>query len=154
MTLRINRRELLPAGLMLAVAFGTIAGGSSNYTVGTLARMGPGFFSILLGALLTVVSLLLLLSPAGPQDDASQEAQPAPEYRAWACVTGGVLAFILLGKYTGLVPATFALVFISAMGERRNTWKTATALGLGMSVLAVLVFSMLLSIQFPLFFRG
>jgi len=156
MRFKFNQRELRSAGLMLAIGVATIIGGTS-YSVGTLARMGPGYYPILLGGLLCLVSLLMLMSPSPPDDMAQQKQQKvkaAPEYRAWACVAGGVTVFILLGRYAGLVPATFGLVFVSAMGERRNTWATATALGLGMSALAVLVFSMLLKIQFPLFMWG
>ncbi|WP_431275129.1 tripartite tricarboxylate transporter TctB family protein [Variovorax ureilyticus] len=153
MRIKIDQRELISAGLMLAIGLATMAGGS-NYHVGTAARMGPGFYPMLLGGLLCLVSLLMVLSPAPAQDTAPEEARAAPEYRAWACVTGGVIAFIVLGKHAGLVPATFGLVFISALGDRHNTWVTATLLGLGMSALAVLVFSVLLKIQFPLFIGG
>ena len=38
------------------------------------------------------------------------------------------MTFILLGKYGGLVPATFALVFISAMGDRQHTPRSAALL--------------------------
>jgi hypothetical protein len=150
MRIRIDRRELTSAGLMLAIGLATMAGGS-NYHFGTASRMGPGFYPMLLGGLLCLVSLLMVLSPSAAPDTAPEEARGAPDYRAWACVTGGVIAFIVLGKYAGLVPATFGLVFVSALAERRNTWVTATVLGLGMSALAVLVFSVLLKLQFPLF---
>ncbi|MEJ0045599.1 MAG: hypothetical protein WDN04_05275 [Rhodospirillales bacterium] len=46
----------------------------------------------------------------------------APEWRGWICIVASVLAFVVLGKYGGLLPATFAIVFIAALGDRDNVW--------------------------------
>ena len=62
-----------------------------------------------------------------------------PDLRG-ACILLGILAFLGLGHYGGLLPATFAIVFISALGDRNNTVKQALVLALGMSVVAVVVF--------------
>ena len=62
--------------------------------------------------------------------------------------------FVLLGAYGGLVPATFASVFIAAMGDRKNTWKSAALLGVVMVVFGVIVFHYGLRVQLPLFAWG
>lgn len=149
MRFQINTRELLSAGMLMAIGIATAVGGS-NYTVGSLAKMGPGFFPVALGTLLILLSLLMVVTPVSMEDKLADE-QPAPEYRAWACVTLGVIAFIVLGKYGGLVPGTFSLVLISALGDKRNTLKSALALAAGVTVLAVLLFKLLLELQIPLF---
>lgn len=64
------------------------------------------------------------------------------------------MAFILIGKFGGLVPATFALVFISAMGDRQHTVRSAALLAVGVTLLGVAVFSWALQLQFPLFRWG
>lgn len=64
------------------------------------------------------------------------------------------MAFILLGKYGGLVPATFALVFIAAMGDRQHTVRSAALLAVGVTILGIAVFSWALQLQFPLFRWG
>ncbi|MFP3711527.1 tripartite tricarboxylate transporter TctB family protein, partial [Paraburkholderia sp. SIMBA_009] len=48
----------------------------------------------------------------------------------------------------------FAIVFISALGDRKNTVKQAFVLSLGMSVIAVVVFWWALQLQLPLFRWG
>lgn len=149
MHFKINKRELMSAGLLLAIGLASSIGGS-RYTVGTLDRMGPGFFPTALGVLLIFLSLLMVITPVAVEDENAAE-RPAPQYRAWACVTAGVAAFIVLGLYGGLVPGTFALVLISALGDKGNSVKSAVALAAGVTVLAVLLFRMLLQLQIPLF---
>ncbi len=77
-----------------------------------------------------------------------------PDLRGCACIILGVLAFLLLGKYGGLIPATFAIVFISALGDRSNTVKQAAILALAMCVIATVVFWWALQLQLPLFAWG
>ena len=149
MRFQINKRELLSAGMLMAIGIATTVGGS-NYSIGSLARMGPGFCPVALGALLIFLSLLMVVTPVAYEDKIAEE-QPAPEYRAWACVTIGIVAFIVLGTYGGLVPGTFSLVLISALGDQRNTLKTALALATGVTLMAVLLFKLLLELQIPLF---
>ena len=51
-------------------------------------------------------------------------------------------------------PAAFASVFVAALGDRGNTWKTAAAIGAAMSVFGVLVFHYGLRVQMPLLAWG
>lgn len=148
------RREAWAAGTMIVLGLGAIAQ-ASTYTLGSLARMGPGMFPAILGALLVMLGLIIAkmaASPATAEEDA--EEIPPPEWRGWGCIMGGLLAFILVGKFGGLVPATFVLVFISAMGDRQHTWRTAALLAVGVTILGVAVFSWALQLQFPLFRWG
>jgi hypothetical protein len=74
-----------------------------------------------------------------------------PEWRGWLCILGGVISFAFVGNHGGLLPATFACVFISAMGDRSNTVKTAALLASAMTVFCLIVFHFALSLQLPLF---
>ena len=78
----------------------------------------------------------------------------APDWRGWACILGGVIAFVVLGAYGGLMPATFASVFIAAMGDRQNTVKGAAILSAVLTVFCLVVFHFGLSLQLPLFQWG
>jgi hypothetical protein len=49
------------------------------------------------------------------------------------------------------LPATFASVFISAMGDRNNTFKGAALLGAILTLFCLIVFHYGLSLQLPLF---
>ncbi|MNT87566.1 Tripartite tricarboxylate transporter TctB family protein [compost metagenome] len=50
----------------------------------------------------------------------------------------------------GFLPATFALVFVSALGDTSNSIKSAAILAIAMTVFGALVFSWALQLQFPM----
>lgn len=152
MRLNINRNELYSAGLLLLIGIGTVAG-SMNYDVRTLARMGPGYFPLMLGVVLIIIAALILATPSVLAEEA-QTPGGEPQYRAWAFVVVAVSLFVILGKYGGLVPATFVLVALSALGDRSNSWKSALVLAAFITALAVGIFHFGLRLQFPLFTWG
>ncbi|MFA5522327.1 MAG: tripartite tricarboxylate transporter TctB family protein [Castellaniella sp.] len=152
MRLKINKNEVYAAGLMMLIGLGTVLG-SLNYEVRTLARMGPGYFPLLLGSMLILISTLILASPA-PEDGEVSTTKLAPQFRAWTFVVVGVVLFIVLGKYGGLVPATFMLVFVSALGDRSNSLKAAAGLSAVITLMAVGIFHYGLQMQFRLFTWG
>jgi hypothetical protein len=77
-----------------------------------------------------------------------------PDLRGGICIILGIVAFIVLGNWGGLLPATFAITFISALGDRTNTVLQAFILSLAMVVVAVVVFWWALQLQLPLFRWG
>ena len=50
-----------------------------------------------------------------------------------------------------MAPATFACVFVSALGDRTATLKSSLVLAAGVTVFGVLLFSYLLKVPFPIF---
>jgi len=148
----INKRELLSAGLMVFIGIGTIFS-STQYTFGSLARMGPGFFPMLLGIALTFIGVLTIATPV-TQNDATYQSDWDGVYRPWIIIIAGIFTFMILGEYGGLVPATFALIFMTALGDRRNTMKEAIILATGVTITAVVVFHYAMQMQFPLFRWG
>lgn len=143
----INKKELAPALLMLFIGMATVLG-SLNYKVGSLGRMGPGYFPLLLGAGLMLVALLIALSPPESQD--TESAAFVPQYRAWALVVGAIVLFVVVGRYGGLVPATFTLAFVASLADTKNSLKTALVVAVVLTAMAVIVFHYGLQMQFPL----
>ena len=148
--LSINK-DYYGGALMILIGLAAAYAGT-RYQLGTLARMGPGFFPTAVGAILAAIGLAIALSARPAVDEAA--GLPAFEWRAWSGIIGGTVAFIVFGEYGGLVPATFAIVFISAMGDRNNTLKQAFWLAAGMVAIAVVVFWWALQMQFDLFRWG
>lgn len=129
---------------------------ATGYKLGTLGRMGPGFFPTALGVLLALIGLMIAASartdagkPAGPVIPG--HAAGIPDMRGGICIVVAILAFLFLGHYCGLVPAAFAITFISALGDRNNTLKQSALISLAMVVVAAVVFSWALHMQMPLF---
>jgi hypothetical protein len=142
------------AGGILMIAIGLAAAiQGARYPIGELSRMGPGFFPVALGVLLALTGLAIAIGARFARDPGSIEAG-APEWRGWICIAGSIVAFVALGKYGGLVPATFAIVFISALGDRQNTPIGAAVLALACVAICVVVFWWALQLEFPLFQWG
>jgi hypothetical protein len=155
-------------GLLLIVIGLGAAFQAQSYHVGSLRRMGPGFFPAALGIILALAGTVLLTSAIAanaPADTAANTGQNdrqhaiaaqsryAPEWRGWLCICLSVVAFALLAEYTGLLPATFVCVFIAALGDRDNSVRDALLLSIGMSIAGIVVFWWGLGIILPLLSR-
>lgn len=142
--------------MLLALGAAVFAMGL-DYRMGTLNRMGAGFIPVVLGVLMMGVGIAIGATATAPGQERIAHPLPGdgthkgPEWRGWLCILGGVVAFVVLGEHGGLLPATFASVFISAMGDRNNTIKGAALLGAILSVFGVIVFHYGLHLQLPLF---
>jgi hypothetical protein len=112
--------------------------------------MGSGFFPVAIGAILVLTGLAIALGRKNAVLEGEEE-HFQPEWRGWICITLGVIAFIVLGRYGGLIPATFAVVFIAALGDRQNTIKDALILSLIGVAACIVIFWWALEIQMPLF---
>jgi len=143
-------KDRLGALLLLLLGFGVITEGRS-YSVGNLTRMGPGYFPVALGIVLMAIGAVLLVTSWKEKGD---EAPEIPDLRGTVLILLGVVAFVVLGSHGGLVPATFASVFIASMGDRQNTVRDAALLGAGMTVTSAVLFHWALQMQFPLFAWG
>lgn len=153
-----QKRGYYRGAIIVAIGLCAVVAGRTH-EMGSLARMGSGFFPTAIGVLLVVVGFFIILA-SGLTSRANSSTLVTrvgthppglPDGRGSLCLVAGVLAFLGFGACVGLVPATFALVFISAMGDRRNTVAHALVLALLMSVIAAIVFSWALRIQLPMF---
>lgn len=143
--------------LLLVVGVAVVVAGA-GYGMGTLRQMGSGFFPVVLGVLLALIGVALLSSagraPRAGADEPPAEmahlAGPVVQWRGWLCIVGAALAFVVLGQHGGLVPASFATVFIAAMGDRGNSVRSAATLAAGLTAAGVLVFHYGLHLLLPL----
>jgi hypothetical protein len=145
--------------MMLLIGLATTVG-SLQYGIGTLARMGPGYFPLLLGVALALLGVLIAVTPDSP-DELRADAEHEPSkvivrrhFRPWSATLGGVIAFVVIGKFGGLAPATFALIFLSALGDSKNSLKACFWLSIGVVGFAIAAFHYGLQLQFPLFSWG
>ncbi len=155
-----RKRDFFAGGLMMLIGLGAaVAGGTDQ--VGTLQKMGPGFFPLALGILLTLLGVAIAGTAAGGTETAEKTAMegesaiPArAEWRGWLCIVAGPVLFILFGHYGGLAPATFACVFVAALGDREATVKSSLILAAGITVLGIVLFAYILGVPFPVWQWG
>ena len=149
---RLRSRDHLGA-LLLIVMGGSVMWASYGYGLGHLTHMGSGFLPFSFGALLVLIGLLVAATakPPAPSSHLRPTADAKHGMRGGSCVLAGIGAFVLLGRYGGLVPATFASVFISALGDRRNSARDAAILAAVLAVVGYVVFDLGLKLQLSAF---
>lgn len=148
-TARARRNRRLLSGGVITLTGLAVALEALTFGMGTIARTGPGFFPTVLGAAMTLVGVLIAAFPDG-EEDHDAAAFGSPDWRGWSCIILGIVAFILLGEWFGLAPATFACVFVSAFGDRGATARGSLILAVSATVVAAVVFSWVLKFQLPL----
>jgi hypothetical protein len=134
------------AGLIfVAFGLGAIIIGS-NYSLGSAARMGPGYFPRILGILLLLLGAALSLRALKIKGD----ALPRWYWRPILIVLSSVVAFGLLVTHLGLVFSTIGLIFVSSAASREFRPKEALISGVLLAALAVAVFVFGLNLQLPI----
>jgi hypothetical protein len=146
----ISKRDFYAGLLMIVLGAGAALEGQ-HYNIGTMRQMGPGFMPVALGIILVLVGILIAGGSFGGEGMKGETDLPVrPDWRGWGCIIMGPILFIIFGKFGGLVPATFACVFVSALGDRNSTLKATFILATSLTAIGAFVFSYLLQVPFPL----
>ena len=129
-----------------------------TYHLGTLMHMGPGFFPTSLGVLLVLIGIAIAAAAKSTSEDGTEEDQRLlpehPQWWAWFCILMGPVLFIVLGSRFGMIPGTFACVFVAALGDRNATWKGTLILSTVVTVFGVGLFSYFLQVPMPILTWG
>lgn len=134
MTRTINGLQV-GAALLLSLLGLYIIWQGSSYDIGSLRRMGPGFFPIVVGSVLLLFSALL-----AAEQWRSEKEQDFWIPRPILMISAGFVAFAALLERIGLVPATLALVMLVSLSEKPVRPLAAIATAVCLSVLGVSVF--------------
>ena len=118
-------------------------------TMGTPARMGPGFFPFYLGVILMLLGIVVLVSglKVHPGDDGKIEKF---HWRPILFVLGAVVVFGLLLKPIGMLLAGVVLVLGASLGSYEFKFVKILVLGVALSIFCALVFVTGLKLPIPL----
>jgi Tripartite tricarboxylate transporter TctB family len=144
------------SGLMFTAVGASFALGARSYEVGDAARMGPGYFPLMLGIILAVLGVIVTVqsfTKGGPGGDKIG----AFAWRPLGFVLGANLAFgaLLVGLPSfgvpafGLIVAIYALVIIASLAQPGFRLKSTLVLATVLAVGSYLAFVKLLNLQFP-----
>ncbi len=162
--MHIKSQKTFFSGLMFTAVGAAFALGADNYTIGSAARMGPGYFPMLVGALLTVLGLAVTISGLTVH---TPDGEPIGRI-AWkplCLIIGANLLFgvLLAGLHSiglpamGLIVAIYALVVVACMAGSSFSMRTALILATVLAVGSYLTFIVGLKLQFqvwPTFISG
>ena len=141
-----NKRDFW-GGAMFA-AFGALfAFFATSYDIGTGARMGPGYFPLILGILLALLGIFVAIGSLAKTN--SQTELEAVGWRELVMVLGAVAIFAVTLPWLGMVISVALLILISAMADYQFSWKETTISIIVLVVMSYFVFVKGLELQFP-----
>jgi len=144
------------SGLMFMSVGAAFAWGATKYNVGTGARMGPGYFPLMLGVMLAllgaVITFKALVVETASGDKIGSWAWKPLVYIILANLSFGVLLGGLpsiklpaMGMIVGIYVLTFICSFAEPGWKVKNTFILATILAIG----SYIAFVVILKLQFP-----
>ncbi|MGB3067192.1 MAG: tripartite tricarboxylate transporter TctB family protein [Ottowia sp.] len=154
--MKIHSQRDFTAGLLFS-AFGVaFAWGATTYTVGSGARMGPGYFPVIVGAL---IALLGALITARSLIVHTEDGEPIGSI-AWRplifIIGANVLFGVLLGGLPsiglppmGLIVAIYVLTLVASLAGDQFQLKPVLILATVLAVGSYLAFVVALNLQFP-----
>jgi Tripartite tricarboxylate transporter TctB family len=146
------------SGLLFTVVGVAFAWGATNYSVGTGARMGPGYFPLILGVCMAVLGAIITFK-ALVVESAHGDGDKIGTW-AWKplffIIAANLIFGLLLGglpsiKFPafGLIAAIFALTFVASLAGDEFNFKEVTILAVVLSIMSYAAFILLLKLQFP-----
>jgi hypothetical protein len=147
---RRSPADLLAGGIFMLIG-GVFVAGSLGYDRGTPLRMGPGYFPLLIGVIVTVLGVAIVVKGLVAGDAVELGRVP---WRALALITAAVLFFGLFIGRLGFVPTSAVAALLTALASRRVRPLTAVAVSAGLTVAATLIFVVGLQLRIPLFGPG
>ena len=144
------------SGLLFTAVGVAFAWGATKYSVGTGARMGPGYFPLMLGILMAILGGVITFKAL------VVETEDGDKVGSWAwkplffIIAANLLFGLMLGglpsiKFPafGLIAGIYALTFVASLAGEEFKFKEVAVLATILAVMSYLAFIVLLKLQFP-----
>ncbi|WP_311223798.1 MULTISPECIES: tripartite tricarboxylate transporter TctB family protein [unclassified Acidovorax] len=154
--MKIKSQKDFFAGLMFMSIGVAFAIGATNYTVGTGARMGPGYFPLILGILLSILGgAIVFYSTVVESADGDKVGKWAWKPLFFVLASNFAFGVLLAGLPTlgvpamGLIVAIYALTFIASLAGDKFRPLEVFVLATFLAVGSYVAFVWALKLQFP-----
>lgn len=144
------------SGLMFMGVGGAFAWGATTYNVGEGARMGPGYFPLMLGILLAIIGAAITFTALVVETEGGGKIGKWAWKPLFFIILANVVFGILLAGLPsiklpamGMIVAIYALTFIASMAEAGWKFKTTFILATVLAIGSYLAFVVALKLQFP-----
>jgi hypothetical protein len=145
--MRIHHPKDFITGLMFLLFGAAAIFFATDYTIGSAAKMGAGYFPFVLGAFLSALGVTLLLRSVFWTK--GSQAGPAFQLKPLVLVLSAVVLFGLLLRPLGLLVSTTLLVVVSSLASHEFRWKEALLNAAVLIVVVIVVFVYCLDFQVP-----
>lgn len=148
MTAQKSRKDLL-SGLIF-IGFGLAFGYATlGYDIGTALRMGPGYFPLVLSAIMVLLGAVITVQSFASGPDATPLGRVP--WLGVALIGGGIVFFGLTVRGLGLAPALFVTTFMSALASERTGAVLALALAGFLTLVSMVIFVWALGLPLRMF---
>ena len=146
--MQLRNKQDFWSGVMFVVLGIGFALGATKYSMGTAARMGPGYFPFWLGVCLAVLGAVVALGAL--KEKAEETEVERFDFKILFIVIGSVVFTGVVLNTLGIYISVFLLVFLSSLASHEFSWKVALATGIFLVVFVWLAFIRGLGLIFPL----
>ncbi|GAD22821.1 tripartite tricarboxylate transporter TctB family protein [Acidovorax sp. MR-S7] len=154
--MKIKSHKDFFAGLMFLAVGGGFAWGATTYSVGTGARMGPGYFPLMLGVLLAIIGAVIMFKATVVE---TVDGDPIGKW-AWKQIVFIIGANLLFGVLLaglpsfgipamGLIVAIYGLTFVASLAGSQFNFKEVFVLATILAAGSYGAFVWALNLQFP-----
>ena len=153
---RIKSEKDFYSGLLFMAVGIAFAWGATNYKIGDAARMGPGYFPLLLGILLAIVGLVVTFLALTVETEDGDKVGAIAWKPLFFIILANLLFGVMLGglpsiglPYMGLVAAIYVITFVAAMAGEEFKFREVLILATILAAMSYVAFIALLKLQFP-----
>ena len=154
--MQIKSQKDFFSGLMFMLVGIAFAWGATSYNVGTGARMGPGYFPLVLGVLMAILGLVIAIKATVVNTPDGDKIGSWAWKPLFFIIAANLVFGVMLGGLPsikipamGLILAIYALTFIASMAGDEFSVKAVFILATVLSIMSYLAFIVLLKLQFP-----
>lgn len=154
--MKIKSQKDFYSGLMFTAVGVAFAWGASTYSVGTGARMGPGYFPLMLGVALAILGGLIIFKALTVPSETGDRIGKWAWKPLFYVITANLLFGVMIGGLPsiglppmGMIAGIFALTIVASLAGDNFRLKEVLILCVVLSLGSYLAFVKLLALQFP-----
>ncbi len=154
--MKIKSQKDFFSGVMFSAVGVAFAWGATSYTIGEGARMGPGYFPLLLGIILTLLGAAISLQALVIETEDGDKIGPWAWKPLGFVIAANLLFGVLLGGLPsigvpamGLIAAIFGLTIVASLAGDTFNMKEVLVLATVLAIGSYVAFVWLLKLQFP-----
>lgn len=147
--MKIKSQKDFWSGLMFIVVGLGFAWGALNYSFGTSARPGPGYFPFGLGILTAILGAVLVFGALTIETEDGEKIGHWP-LKQLVIILGAVVLFGVLIPHIGMAVALPVLIGVSSLASGEFHWKEVLINSVVLTVFSWLIFIKGLGLTIPL----
>lgn len=154
--MRIKSEKDFFSGLLFMLVGIAFAGGATGYRIGESARMGPGYFPLMLGVALALLGLVVTFTALVVETEEGDRIGAVAWKPLFFIILSNLMFGLMLGGLPsvgwpsmGLVAAIYVLTFVAAMAGEEFVLKEVLIVATVLAVTCYVGFVVLLKLPFP-----